>query len=98
MNERPRETSRTSAYLNAVLTVIALLLAALVLQGGGAPGVSEADAGDGGRGGIINPADQRRQMIQQLGRINDRLGSIQERLDQTMEVDVVAMPRTEGAD
>ncbi len=99
-----QESCRTGSrvYLNGVLTVVAALLALVVIQGSvGLPGASEANAA--GRSvteakGINNPADQRQTMINELRRMNQRLDKLSAKFDKgAIEVEVVKMPNSERA-
>lgn len=99
MNDRTSPPARSRAYLNAVLTAIALLLAAVLFQNTtGAPALSEASADTRGSGGLANPADQRREMINELKRVNDRLERLSREIKAPIEVEVVRMPSTESGD
>lgn len=46
--------------------------------------------------GIINPADQRNMIIDELRRLNARIESLEKSLDGPIEVEVVSMPRGGG--
>lgn len=91
---------RNERYRDGVLTVIAVLLGMLVLQGSGVQGPSmipEAQAssqpGDEPTvGGLVSAGEQRKVMIAELRRIGARLDRIETRLNSGLNVKVTDMP------
>jgi hypothetical protein len=94
---------RRAKYLNAVLTVNAVLLSALVadrLLGGDqkgldtvlAPAPASAQPDTEGTGGLVSAADQRKAQIAELRKISSRLDKIESRLAAGLNVKVTEMP------
>lgn len=91
--------SRRTGYQNGALTVIAALLGLMVVQGQGTPGqgfgpsvaaASSADEPDGG--GRVNAAEQRKQIIAELARLNQAVARVESRLASGLAVKVTEMP------
>lgn len=91
------KTRRPFAYLNMILTVIAALLALLVIRDP-SPALSQAHAASPGATpkGIQNPADQRFQMIAELRKINEKLDRLSGNFKGPVDVNVVKMPNGNG--
>lgn len=89
---------RNRSYLNAVLTVIAVLLGLhLLVQVSGqhaSPSVAVAQpVGDGPvNSPPFNAAEQRKQMIALLELLNRRVSSLENKLDKGLNVKVTEMP------
>jgi hypothetical protein len=94
---------RRIKYLNAVLTANALLLSALVAdrllggdQGGIGGALSPAPASaqpetDSG-GGMLSGAEQRKQQLSEMRKMNSHLEKIEARLNAGLSVKVTEMP------
>jgi hypothetical protein len=86
------EPSRRVNPMPAIIGVLVVLLLARE-----SPGERQAHAQAATpSGGMLNPADQRNEMIAELRRLNARLEQIQQRLDATLTVDVKSMPQAKG--
>jgi hypothetical protein len=87
---------RGRGYQNAVLTVIAALLAVNVVDrqwGVLAPSAAEAQvAGSQEPGGMSNALEQRKQMIAELRQLTSRLERLDARLTSGISVKVTDMP------
>lgn len=83
--------------IGALLTVCALGVGVLAgMRLASEPAGSRAYAQD--TSGMVNPADQRRQIIAELRRLNDRLDGIQQTLNSSLrsgpvDVSVVQLPK-----
>ncbi len=90
------EPVRTAVRVNAlhrVLTVIAVLLAVLVLHVvSGVPPMPEAAAQQTPTPTLPNAATQRLKMIAALEKIDARLAKIEQKLSAPLDVNVAAMP------
>ena len=98
MTRNDGKTRRPFAYLNMILTVIAALLALLLIRDP-SPALSQAHAAaspGGAARGIQNPADQRFQMIAELRKINEKLDRLSGALKGPFEVNVLKMPVSNG--
>lgn len=90
----------SNKYLNSVLTVIALMLGLIATERflGSAAGGQTAMAGnvgssdDTGNVGLINAADQRKQIIAELKSMNSKLDKLQGSIKSPMPVKVLEMP------
>lgn len=83
--DRPRFRFTGRAWTNALLALIAVLVGAAVLKQ--PPAVASASQDDEPRArGIVNPADQRNEMIRQLRSMNDRLGRVEKQLSDGVRV------------
>ena len=73
---------------------LAAVAGALIAQGTGVlTFASPAQAQRAGSSGILNPADQRNEMIVELRKLNDRLGKLEKAVTaSTFDVNVVSMP------
>lgn len=101
MDERNASTvGRRTGYQNGALTAIAVLLGMMVVQHQTAPGqglgpavaaASTADDTDGG--GRINAAEQRKQLIAELAKLNQTISRLDARVAGTMNVKVTDMPQ-----
>ena len=97
--DRPRHAA---GYQNGVLTVIAAFLGLIALErfAGLAGAPSEASAQvtgaaqrePGESGGLVSAADQRKQIIAELKKMNQRLDQIDGKLKSPMSVKVTDMP------
>lgn len=93
-------------YTNAMLTLIALFLAAGLVQRegsawSGSAAVAQVDeppdgAGPGRTTGLVNAADQRKAIISDLKRILSRLEQIDAKLGRGLTVRVTEMPAGKG--
>jgi len=93
-------TSRHDSAGGRGRIVLAMLAgAALSITGGQlfAPQTAEAQRVARPGGGILNPADQRNEMIDELRKINDRLAKVEKGLDKALDVNVVTMPASFNA-
>lgn len=83
-------------YRNAVLTGIAIMMAMLVADRAGvAPGPAAAHASgeqQPERGTLMNAADQRKQMIAELARLNQAVSRLEAKIAKGLEVRVTDMP------
>jgi len=98
--KREREAaSRSRRYTNAALTAIAALLAWQALGGVGAGELpvptATAQAGEprDEPTGLVSAADQRKIMITQLSKMNNRLDRIERTLGKGVNVKIVDMPK-----
>ncbi len=94
---KSRGEAKQGSYANAMLTIVAVLLGVMILQQGGAPLTSEANAQRSNRRtdnpiAPPNAASQRQQMIAQLESLNSRMESLEGRLAGPFEVKVLEMP------
>jgi hypothetical protein len=86
------------SYLNAVLTVIAVLMALnLLVQVTGqhtspAAAVAQSVSADDSSSPPFNSAEQRKQMIALLELLNRRVTSLESKLDKGLNVKVIEMP------
>ena len=81
-------------------TLLAMLAGAALSIAGGrmlAPQTAEAQRVARPSGGILNPADQRNEMIDELRKINTRLVKLEKGLDSALDVNVVSMPASFSA-
>jgi hypothetical protein len=80
--------------------VLAVAAGALLAQTGGrflAPAEAEAQLNSvRNASGIINPEDQRNEIIDELKKINARLADIEKSFDGTIDVNVITMPAQQG--
>ncbi len=106
MESQFRFGQRSKTYMNCVLTVIACLLALVLAQGVvGLPSPAMAQASreritpDPARG-IVNPADQRAEIIAELRKLTSKMETLGARLGASgpIEVRVVEMPDGEKGD
>jgi hypothetical protein len=90
-------TNRRRFTVGALLTALALGVGVLAgMRLASEPTGNRAYAQD--TSGLVNPADQRRQMIAELRRLNDRLDGIQQTLNSSLrsgpvDVSVVQLPK-----
>lgn len=89
----------SNKYLNSVLTVIAIMLGLVAMErffgneGGGQVAVaSGTPSEDSGSVGLINAADQRKQIIAELKSMNAKLDKMQGSIKSPMPVKVLEMP------
>lgn len=94
----PRNTP-SNKYLNSVLTVIALMLGLVAMErffGSDSRGqMAVASAGpseESGSVGLVNAADQRKQIIAELKSMNAKLDKMQGSIKSPMPVKVLEMP------
>ncbi len=101
MDQLHRHSDRRSGYLNIVLTVIAVLLALLVVDGRiGRPlgAASEAQAQPATddpaatNQALVSASEQRKMMISELRRIASRLDRVESKLSNGIPVKVTEMP------
>ncbi len=96
-------SARRSSYLNAVLTVIAVLMAITLLDRHVAPALwtgpssAMAQPGSGEEGGtdgtgLISAGEQRKQMLAELRRMNMKLDKIETKINAGVSVKVTDMP------
>ena len=92
MSHKELRGGQTDRYRNVMLTAIAGFLALIVVQG--TPIAADASAQRGGPNqGLVNPADQRREMISLLQQMSSRLDAIDQTLkNATFDVNVLDMP------
>ncbi len=84
-HDRPRFRFTGRAWTNGLLALIAALVGAAVLKQ--PPAAASASQGDEPRArGVVNPADQRNEMIRQLRSMNDRLGRVEKQLSDGVRV------------
>lgn len=77
---------------SVLLSLNAMLLLAIVFQWT-PPAPASADPTAARRPqGVINPADQRKEMISELRRINQKLDALNEKISKPFEVRVIDMP------
>lgn len=93
MAEKQANTTSRGAT-RALLVLNVLLLIALVGKWSPAPAVAQRPSftEDRPQAGLVNPADQRREMIAQLRALTARVDKLNERLSRPLEVKVVQMP------
>lgn len=95
-------TSGTRTYTNGMLTVIAVLLGVVALEGVvGLPALNEAQAQRNRRSSERaeqlappNAASQRARMIAELEKMSERLSAIETKLEGPFEVKVTEMPES----
>ncbi|RMH24215.1 MAG: hypothetical protein D6693_10220 [Planctomycetota bacterium] len=86
-----RAATRVLLALNGALALL------LVMQWSPPASVTAGPVrADRAPGGIINPADQRREMIAELRRVSAKLDALQEAFSKPLEVRVVEMPPGSG--
>ena len=94
--ERSGKQPAGLVYRNAALTVIAGILGVIAMRGlDGAPGTAEA-AGNRNTGGVVNPADQRQEMILELRRVSEKLDALNKTLAKPIKAEIVSMPDGES--
>ena len=103
--KRERDAARRSRrYTNAALTAIAALLAWQALDGADTGALlsptATAMAGerDAEPSGLVSAADQRKLMIVELSKMNNRLDRIERSLAKGVSVKVVSMPNAQKDD
>lgn len=92
-----RNNASSNKYLNSVLTVIAVMLGLLATErffGSSSTGQTAmaAPSEDNGNVGLINAADQRKQIIAELKSMNAKLDKMQGSIKSPMPVKVLEMP------
>lgn len=101
-NLNPHNDSARLGYQNRILTIIAVMLAVVVIQRTELmPGTSEAQAELLNASQVPAPpnaAAQRIKMIQELEKIDRRMDSIEKKLSAPFDVNVVSMPEVKVAD
>ncbi len=92
-------TDQTTTHAPRSFGRLALAMIAggvLTLAGGKllAPQTAEAQRSSRvtGASGILNPADQRNEMIRELRKISEKIESLEKTLDKALDVNVVTMP------
>lgn len=106
-NENTSNGRSSNAYLNGALTVIIALLGLNLLRTTvGLPAMSEAQAQrdrgsavlDQNGGGLANPADDRRALISEMQRVNEKLDRLTAAVGggKPIDVNVVSMPKGAG--
>jgi hypothetical protein len=99
MTTRRPELNGSSARLaGAGRVALAMALGALLAEGArhlsfAAPAEAQRNV----QGGILNPADQRNEMIKQLKSLNEKLVSMERALGGELDVRVVSMPDGGGS-
>lgn len=92
--------ARNSSYLNRILTVIACLLGALLVQQSiGLPDVPSASAAaekEEGTPPALNAAEQRRRILEAIQGTNERLERLENTLQRGIDVTVTKMPEPEA--
>jgi hypothetical protein len=99
MRTRRPELSGSSTRL-AGAGRVALALAAGALLAEGARHITFAapvEAQRNVQGGILNPADQRNEMIKQLKALNEKLGAMERAIGEEFDVNVLSMPAGSGS-
>lgn len=94
------EALRSVRQLKAMAAVVVVLFCVVLLRDANAPIGAEAHAQTrGAQPAMVNPADQRNEMVAQLERINSQLDAIRRQLDggKPIKVDVASMPREDRA-
>jgi len=79
---------------------LAMLAGAVLSIAGGrvlAPQEAEAQRSVRHATGILNPADQRNEMIQELKKIGAKLAELEKSFDSTLDVNVLTMPASFNA-
>lgn len=104
-NQRPITTRRV-AYLNVVLTAIAVLLALLLVDRQGVAGwlappgaraqASAADDPQSSAQSLVSASEQRKLMIAELKRLAGKLDRIEAKLNAGLNVKVTEMPAAKG--
>lgn len=90
------EPSR-SAVVRVLVTLNIVLLTVLFLQWTPASSVlAQSGLSPTPPQGLVNPADQRREMIAELKRLSQKIDTLNERLSRPLEVRVIEMPATAG--
>ncbi|MCW5775795.1 MAG: hypothetical protein KIS87_05040 [Phycisphaeraceae bacterium] len=85
VHDRPKFRFAGRAWTNGLLALIAVLVGAAILKQ--PPAVASASQDDEPRArGVVNPADQRNEMIRQLRSLNDRLGRVEKQLSDGVRV------------
>ncbi len=77
---------------SVLLSINAMLLIALVFQWTPPAPASANPSATRRPQGVVNPADQRKDMINELRRINQKLDALNEKLSRPFEVRVIDMP------
>lgn len=86
---------RGRGYQNAVLTVIAALLAVAMIDRHPAitePSGAHAQVREGQEGGMSNALEQRKQMIAELRQLSSRMERLESRINAGLNVKVTEMP------
>lgn len=98
MRRHHENAARTNTTLVRVLvTLNIVLLAVMFLQSAPAASVlAQPGAGPTPPQGLVNPADQRREMIAELKRLSQKIDTLNERLSRPLEVRVIEMPASSG--
>lgn len=99
----PQPASTRQSYQNRILTIIAVLLALVVVQRSDLmPASGEAHANAMAASSQVpsppNAGAQRLKMIQELEKIDRRMDSIEKKLGSPFEVKVISMPEVKIAD
>lgn len=101
MHRAPTTSTHTGRSGHGRIVLAMLAGAALSLAGGHllTPQTAEAQRHTASRSGsgILNPADQRNEMIQELRKISAKMGELEKSLDKALDVNVVTMPASFGA-
>lgn len=98
-NNTPRTTTTRGFWAANGRLVLALAAGALLTQAGGrilAPSTAQAQRSSRPALGIVNPADQRNEMIDELREISSRLSGLEKAFDGTLDVNVISMPAQQG--
>ncbi len=98
MRRHYENAARINTTLVRVLVTLNIaLLAVLFLHWTPAASViAQPGAGPTPPQGLVNPADQRREMITELKRLSQKIDTLNERLSRPLEVRVIEMPATSG--
>lgn len=104
--ETPRIAPTLDDVLRSVRNVqllvgaVVVLLCVLLLRDANTPLSADASAQTrGGQPAMVNPADQRNEMVAQLERLNAQLDALRKQLDggRAIKVEVTSMPREDRA-
>ncbi len=86
-----------TTFVRVLVTMNIVLLAVLFLQWAPTASVSaQQGINPTPPQGLVNPADQRREMISEIKRLSQKIDTLNERLSRPLEVRVIEMPATSG--
>jgi len=90
--ERSTSRSRAGRFGRTALAVAAGVLLAEAGRHALTPATAEAQRSTHGAGGILNPADQRNEMIDELRKLNKQMKKLEDQFSGVLDVNVLSMP------